>query len=356
MGVGMKAAPRIGYAPFSAKFTHPADLRRFAGYAKARGLPIEIARPGERYDLVVVSEISDVTAWAEYRSGKVVFDFIDSYLAIPRSDPKQFLRGLVWYLNGRHSHLRLDFKGALQAMCARADAVVCTTVEQQADIKAFCSNVHVVLDIHDNVVRGRKRDYATGSPFKLVWEGLPSNVTQLKTIGPVLQKLAKIHPLELHVVTDVDRAGSLPWLPRIETVDVVGRIFERVLLHPWSADTLSDIVTRCDAAVIPILASDPLTRGKPGNKLALLWRMAMPVACTATPAYRQMQNAAETGTLACVGDAEWLVALESLILDEEFRRDAGERGHAYVAKHLSTESLMARWDCVFASLGFDFSP
>src|SRR3954463_16554241 len=98
--------PRIGYAPFTADFNHPADLRRFAGYAKARDLPIEIARLGERYDLVVLSEMADVTAWSEYKDGKVVFDFVDSYLAVPRSDPKQLLRGLVWYANGRHSRLR----------------------------------------------------------------------------------------------------------------------------------------------------------------------------------------------------------------------------------------------------------
>lgn len=351
----MNGVPRIGYAPFSVDFMHPADVRRFAGYAEARGLPIEVARPGERYDLVVVSELADVTAWAGYQGGKVVFDFIDSYLAIPRSDPKQFLRGLVWYANGRHSHLRLDFKGALEAMCARADAVVCTTCEQMVGISAFCPNVHVILDVHDNVVRKRKSDYAAGSPFKLVWEGLPSNVTQLKAIESVLRKVAKGWPVELHVVTDADRAGAFPWFPRIKTVDVAGDIFDEVVLHRWEKDTLADIITGCDAAIIPIFTGDPLTRGKPGNKLALLWRMAMPVICTATPAYTRMQIEAGTAMLACASNAEWIIALERLMSDEASRRDAGERGLNYVTEHLNTESLLARWDSVFASVGFDFS-
>ncbi len=346
--------PRIGYAPFSANFMHPADLRRFAGYAKTRGLPIEVARPDERYDLVVVSEIADVPAWAGYRGGKVVFDFIDSYLAIPRSDPKQFLRGLVWYLNGRHSHLRFDFKGALEAMCMRADAVVCTTPEQKADIGAFCPNVHIILDIHDNVVRSRKKDYTAGSPFKLVWEGLPSNISQIAAIGPVLREIAGRSSIVLHIVTDLDRPGAIPGLPRIKSIDEARKLFGNIVLHTWDRTSLSDIVTGCDAAVIPIVTSDPLTRGKPGNKLALLWRMGMPVMTSATPSYRQMQQAAGTGELVCDDAADWTAVLERLMQSATARREAGERGLAYVTEHLNSAKLLSLWDDVFASLGFDF--
>lgn len=353
MGADM-TAPRIGYAPFSDTFTHPADLRRFAGYARARNLLIEVARPGERYDLVVVSEIADVTFWSKYQGGKVVFDFIDSYLAIPRSDPRQFLRGLVWFVNGRHSRMRFDFKGAMETMCARADAVVCTTLEQKVDIGRFSSNVHIILDIHDNVVRNRKQDYAAGEPFNLVWEGLPSNIPQLAAIAPLLRDTEKRRRLVLNVVTDPDRPGAIPGLPRIKSADVARKVFDSVVLHPWSADTLSAIVTRCDAAIIPIVTTDPLTRGKPGNKLALLWRMGMPVVTSATPSYREMQAAAGTGSLACANDRDWAAALERLMADEAVRRDAGERGYAYVNEHLNTAKLLTLWDDTFLSLGFDF--
>jgi glycosyltransferase involved in cell wall biosynthesis len=348
--------PRIGYSPLSSNFTHPADLRRFVGYARARNLPFEIARPDERYDLVVLSEIADVTRWSQYQGGKIVFDFIDSYLAIPRSDPKQFLRGLAWYANGRHSNLRFDFKGAMQAMCARADAVVCTTDDQKSDIGAFCSNVHIILDIHDNVVRNRKQDYAAGTPFNLVWEGLPSNISQLNAISPVLREISKRRPIVLNIVTDPDRPGAVPGLPRINSADVARDVFDNVVLHPWDAATLSQIVTRCDAAIIPIFTADPLTRGKPGNKLALLWRMGMPVVTSATPSYRHMQKAAGTIDLACDNGADWTAALERLMTDEASRREAGERGYTYVTEHLNTAKLLTLWDNVFTSLGFDFGP
>ena len=350
----MSVLPRVGYAPFSKTFTHPADLRRFAGYARARNLPIEIADPKERYDIVVVSEIADIPLWSDYRGGKVVFDFIDSYLAIPRSDPKQLLRGLVWYANGRHSRLRLDFKGAMQAMCRRADAVVCTTSEQKSDIGVFCPNVHIILDIHDQVVRSRKQDFSASTPFNLVWEGLPSNITQLKAISSVLREVSERRPIVVNIVTDIDRPGAIPGLSRIKSEDVAREVFDNVVLHRWDEATLSDLVTQCDAAIIPIFTGDPLTRGKPGNKLALLWRLGMPVITSTTPSYRYMQDAAGLGYLACDSDADWIAALERLMTEEASRFEAGERGYAYVTEHLNTAKLLTLWDNVFSSLGFDF--
>lgn len=346
--------PRIGYVPYDAGLTHPGDIRRFVAYARARKLPFEIARPEKRYDLVVLSELADITVWSQYRKGKLVYELIDSYLAVPRSDLKQLLRGVVWYANGRHRKLRLDVKGAIEDMCCRADAVVCTTAAQRRDISAFCQNVHIVLDIHENVVRGRKRDYSAGSRLNLVWEGLPSNVPQLRAIGPALHEMSRRRPIVLNVVTDPDRPGAIPWLPRIKTIEVLRRIFDKVAFHRWDEATLTDLITACDIAVVPIFTQDPFTRGKPGNKLALLWRMAMPVVTSATPGYREMQDAAGLGHLCCENDAEWLAALERLITDEAARREAGDRGYAYVRANLQTEKLLECWDSVFSSIGFDF--
>ena len=110
---------------------------------------------------------------------------------MPRTDIKQLLRGLVWYANGRQRRLRMDFKGAIQNMCRRADAVVCTTDEQKSDIELFSGNVHIVLDIHDYAIRNRKHDYSADTPFNMVWEGLPSNLPQLKAIRSVLREISQ---------------------------------------------------------------------------------------------------------------------------------------------------------------------
>src|SRR3989344_8916382 len=91
---------RIGYVPLSHNLDKPGDRRRFVYYAKSRNLPFEIATPDEKYDVAVVSQSADLSIWSGYDKGKIVYDFIDSYLAVPRSSVKGRLRGLAKYLSG----------------------------------------------------------------------------------------------------------------------------------------------------------------------------------------------------------------------------------------------------------------
>jgi glycosyltransferase involved in cell wall biosynthesis len=346
--------PRIGYVPMSATLAAPGDRRRFAAYARARQLPFELARPEERYDLVVLSEKCDISAWCECPHGKIVYDFVDSYLAVPRRNPKQWLRGVVWYAIGRHRRLQFDYWAALQNMCRRADAVVCTTEEQKADIEQYCPNVHVVLDVHDSVVRTVKKDYRSGEPFNLVWEGLATTLPQLLHIRDVLRDTCKRTPLMLNIVTDPDQPRFLGRVGRVQSLDLAQRAFDGVRLHPWEEATVSDIICRSDLAVIPIDLSDPFVTGKPQNKLLLFWRMGMPVVTSATPAYRRTMREAGLESFACSGSAEWCVALDRMMKDESLRREAGERGRAVTERFYNAECLLARWDAVFASIGFPF--
>lgn len=348
--------PRIGYAALSTTLEAPGDRRRFAAYARSRQLPFELARPDERYDLVVLSEACDLTAWRDYPYGKVVYDLVDSYLAVPRTSVKQWLRGAVWYAAGRHRRLRFDYWAAIQDMCRRADAVVCTTEEQRSDIARFRPNTHVILDVHESVVRTSKTSYRSGEPFNLVWEGLPTNLPQLLSIRDVLRDIDRSRPLVLHIVTDSERPRFLGRVGRIRSVDVARRAFHRVRLYPWEEATASKIICGADLAVIPIDLSDPFVAGKPENKLILFWRMAMPVVASATPAYRRAMRAAGNENLACAGSDDWSVALGGLMADEDARRVAGERGREAAEQRYSTECLLARWDAVFSSVGFEFGP
>ena len=69
---------RIGYAPYDASLTQPADRRRFPFYATRRGLGFELADPSRAYDVVVVTPRADLGAWSRYRPGrsKLVFDIV----------------------------------------------------------------------------------------------------------------------------------------------------------------------------------------------------------------------------------------------------------------------------------------
>jgi glycosyltransferase involved in cell wall biosynthesis len=347
--------PRIGYAPYSSDFKHPGDRRRFVAYPRARNLPFEIARPSEKYDVVILSEVADISFWSDYKHGKVIYDLIDSYLAIPSLDPKQMLRGLVWYASGRHQRLCLNFKAAIERQCRRADAVVCTTDEQKQEILALSPNVHVILDIHDAVVGHTKQDYGHNGTFNLVWEGLPSNLGQLKTIGPALRELSRGKPISLNIVTDPARPWLLDRFGSINSLDFARKFFDNVVFHKWDEATCSAIITECDVAVIPINLQDPLAIGKSANKLLLLWHMAMPVVTSATPAYLRMQRAAGLADLACSDNSDWVATLERLMTWEAKRQEAGQRGHRLAAERYNTNLLLARWDAAFSSIGFNFN-
>lgn len=345
--------PRIGYVPYSNTLERPGDLRRFVCYAHKRNLDFEIAKPDREYDLVVLSECADISVWSRYPRGKLVYDLIDSYLAIPRTDIKGLLRGTAKFLSRQSRHFQFDHWKAVAAMCRRADAVVCSTEEQSRDIARHNTNVHIVLDIHSSITHRVKTDYAAHRPFRLVWEGLPHTMGSILQIKPTLECLRKRHSLELHLVTDAEYFRYLGRYGKTNTLEVARKILPDIQLHEWMENDCADIICSCDLAVIPIPLHDPFAAGKPENKLLLFWRLGMPVVVSATPAYTRAMSLAGVN-LACTGQDQWMKTLERLICDEVERRKAGMQGRAYAEQEVSEERLLARWDRVFSSIGFNF--
>ena len=184
---------RIGYVPCSMTLQAPGDRRRFCYFAKKRNLPFEIARPNQVYDLVVLTQTGDISFWSQYpREGtKVIFDFIDSYLSIPKFDLKGLFRGAAKFAVRQNRRLLLNYTRGLEEMCRRADAVICSTEDQRKQILPFCANVHAILDFHTSVVRVRKNIYSADDVFHFVWEGQPGNLRQLLEIGGLCRNSGK---------------------------------------------------------------------------------------------------------------------------------------------------------------------
>lgn len=342
---------RIGYAPHSPSLEKPGDRRRFVYYAKNRNIPFEIADPSKKYDVVVVTESADLSVWSEYDKGgaKVVFDFIDSYLAIPRSNLKGKLRGFAKYFSGQNKRLMPDYWKAFESMCTRADAVVCSTDEQVRDISPFCKNVHIILDIHTAVVRMQKADYRSGDIFNLVWEGLPSNVTHLYQIESVLAKLQTRRKIALHLITDLEFGRYMGRYGRTQTLSLTRGLCDHVYLYSWNEQTCSSIICATDLAVIPIDLNDHFARGKPENKLVLFWRMGVPTVTSSTPAYdRAMARAGLSMT--CRTESDWVDTLEKCMTDETGRRHAGAVGRSLAESVYGESALMQQWDKLFGSI------
>ena len=340
--------------PIAKSLEPPGDRRRFVHYARARGVAFELATPERRWDLAVVSSAADVTRWSRVKAGpKLVFDLVDSYLAVPHTDWRALLRGTAKFATRQHHHLELSYWNSLRRMCARADAVVCSTEEQADSIRPYCRNVHVVLDVHAAAATRAKTTYEAHQPFRLVWEGLPFTLPLLYSLRPALETIARRHPLELHVITN---PHAPRWLGRFGRVDVptaLHGVFPSAVFHLWREADFAEHVTACDLAIIPIDLDDPFARGKPENKLLLFWRVGMPVVVSPTPAYLRAMAGAGTTLTARTHD-EWASTIERLMGDAALREKAGRDGKRFAEELHSESKTLAKWDRVFESVGFVF--
>jgi glycosyltransferase involved in cell wall biosynthesis len=342
---------RIGYVPLSESLEKPGDRRRFCYYAKKRNIHFEMAKPSETYDLVIVTERGDISVWSKYHKGnaKLVYDFIDSYLAIPRFDVKGNLRGLAKFISRESRYLRLNHWKALENMCKRADAVICTTEEQQNSIAKYCKNVHIILDIHSNVVSACKTDYSTSDVFNFVWEGLPENLLSFYEIRDVLDNLKTEHKIAFHIVTDLEYYRYMGKYLRRRTANFVHMLFDKAYLYEWNEQRCSTVITSCDMALIPVSLSDPFASGKPENKLLLFWRMGMPAVVSATPSHIRAMHLSGL-SMACRSQEEWRETLERYINDASARQEAGQRAKAFAEQYYSEEKILAQWDSLMESV------
>ncbi len=343
---------RIGYVPNSLGLDRPGDRRRFCYYARKRNIPFEIAQPSEEYDVLILSQAADISVWSRYPAGrtKIIFDFIDSYLSLPRQDPKNLLRGIAKFAMRQNRKLLLNYSKGLEDMCRRADATICSTQEQRQAILPFCSNTHVILDFHGTAISAWKDDYSSSEIVHFVWEGLPGNLWHLREITEALKAFRKTRPFMIHAITDLRYGRYLngKFLMR-NTVNDARKISPYLFLYAWNERTFSAIVRSCDVALIPIPVQDPLSAGKPENKLLLFWRMGMPVLTSATPAHvRAMKQSGVN--MACATQHDWIAALEHLAAHEQARENAGQRGKAFAEAYHNEERMLSLWDDAFRSI------
>jgi hypothetical protein len=343
---------RIGYVPFDETLRHPSDRTRFCHYARRRGLTFELADLSRTYDVVVVGTGADISVWNRYRAGhtKVIYELLDSYLAVRSFDLKTLLRGPAKFAVRQNRHLLLDYRAGIEEMARRADAVTCTTDEQRERLLHYSHNVHVVLDFHDDDVRKIKSDYAAGEVFNFVWQGLPGNLGYFSVVFDVIRRLARKRRIALHAMTDLAYGQFLRGkIGKRYAFRLARKIPCDVYLYQWNQELFATVMTACDFALIPIDPDDPLGVGKPENKLVLFWRLGLPTAVSPIPAYSRVMR--ECGLeMAYATSAEWEEGLDLYMNDERARKLAAERGRTFAEQHYGESQMLARWDAVFASV------
>ncbi|MBP7461369.1 MAG: hypothetical protein KBA26_08775 [Candidatus Delongbacteria bacterium] len=342
----------IGYAPLSQDFSEPGDRRRFCSYAAARGFQFSIADPARHYDIVYLTYNCDIPAWIRYKqqygvSTRLIFELVDSYL-FENNTSRAFLRGIGKFVTGKSSRLYLNYKKAIIEICRLADAVVCSTMEQQAFLRQFNNNVHLSLDVFDNEVSVRKTNYHLGSVLKLVWEGQPYTMNNILSIASVLNDLK--NKIELHVVSDEHYYFFSKHYLKCDSRRILRKLKCPVIFHPWHKESFSRNICDADLAIIPIDLTNRLAISKPENKLILLWRMGVPVITSVTPAYQRVMNQFGLDMM-CHDSSEWAQKIEDyLLMESDQRRVLGDRILDFSMRYYHRDKMFDQWDRIMNSV------
>lgn len=346
---------RIGYAGYSRDFSVPGDRRRFAAYARVKGIPIEYADLSRPYDLAYLTYSSDLPGWVarKRREGdrlKLVFELIDAYFT-ETGLVRRLLKGSARFALGTDSRLSADLRRTLIRACEAADAVICSTEEQRETIRRYNPNVFLSFDYFGDELGPPKSDYARPGKLRIIWEGQSTTLPNLQVIREPLNDLRD--KVELHVVTDpriyryFGRFGAYPAMDALKGIECEKHF------HRWDPSSFSAEITGRDLAVIPIDVSNALWWGKPGNKLALLWQLGMPVLTTATPVYRRVMERAGI-EMCCSTIAQWNKQLERLIMSPSAELDRiGSRCRGFAEAVYSRQEFVSRFDSAFESIGFE---
>ncbi|MCB0830825.1 MAG: glycosyltransferase family 4 protein, partial [Solirubrobacterales bacterium] len=106
--------------------------------------------------------------------------------------------------------------------------------------------------------------------------------------------------------------------------------------HPWTRESEKGFLASFDIGIMP-LPDDPWTRGKCGYKLLQYFSAGVPAIASPVGANLEILGP-DRGRFAS-SEAEWLEALEALILDSATRREMGANARSFVEENYSYQ----RW-------------
>ncbi len=241
----------------------------------------------------------------------IVFDFDDAIFV--RQHPK---RG-SWDSPGRRR--RFD------RMLALSDAAIAGNSYLAERCRA--SNLPILVapsPVPIDVPRVRERE--PNDVARIGWVGLASNLHFLELLAPAFAELAKRRRFRLVVVSNADFASSACEVENVR----------------WSLDGQEREIARFDVGIMPLELDSPWSKGKCAYKL--LQYMAGGVAVVGSKVGMNT-DVIEHGVNGFVASsaAEWVDALERLIVDLELRRRFGDAGRELVQREYSYPVQARRW-------------
>jgi len=354
MGPEFMKPLKIGYWPLSPTLTSAGDRRRLLFWANNRGHDV-ITDLTQKVDVIVASVKSDFQSNHFAQKGvPVVFDLIDAYLS-PFNLFNDFARGLVKQLSGQISGDIKPYSHHVRNFCMNSNAVICSSPEQEAVIKPFNPETHVILDSHDEIplIEPKLARCTSAEKNRILWEGQPATIRGVQQISPILLQLSKKNSLFFDFVTDEKYFQFLGKYLEMNTFRLLkkdlGPIIDRVRIIPWTPDNLVASAKDSTIAMIPINMTVPMQKLKPENRLLIMWRLGLPCLTSPSPAYIRVANQAGVNTV-CESPKDWLQNFSSLLSDPGFALEEILRGQNYLHEHHNREGLLNKWDRAIESV------
>ena len=345
---------KIGYWPLSQDFSSPGDRRRVIFWAQARGHEI-VTDLNQKVDVIIASEKSDFNSASFAKTNTpVIFDLIDAYLS-PTNLREDISRGIAHRLTGQISGRVKSFSANVRDFCLSADAVICSSVEQEKIISQYNSNTHIILDSHDELPFNvaKYSSLTARHDSRILWEGQPATIRGVREISTALCNISKNHSLQFDFVTDEKYFQFLGKYIQRNTLTLLKKdlngIFEKVNISSWTLNNLVDSAQRSSIAMIPIDLSVPIQNLKPENRLLIMWRLGLPCLTSASPAYLRVAN--QAGTLGVSEDLDsWESNFELFLNDPRIAFTEIERGQTYLNENHTKSILLNKWDQAIESV------
>ena len=342
-------ALRFAYIPYRSGSSSPGDRRRFPRIATEYDLNWEEYREGGEYDVIYATSNADLTSFHRTLPGgpKLVFEMVDSYLDVEGFDPKGLIRGLGKWVLKHHAHLEWSYGETVRKAARRADLVVCSTPEQKHEYEKLNSNVHAILDMHDEIGPPNSKAVPDDTDgLHLFWEGIGLTVNQFHVVAPVLRQLASEMPIHVHFVTDLSYKVVNAPLPPFSTKRLIQKTLGsgiKFYLSEWNPFTVRALASRCHLGLIPLDHERPLYRAKPENKLLIMWRLGLPVVTSATAAYQRVMSEYGGPDWSCQDRKSWDRNLREALSNDALRSQAQRSGLRYITETASVDKLMGSW-------------
>jgi len=339
---------KIGYWPLSSNLQSAGDRRRIVFWAQSRGHEI-VTDLCQSIDLIIASEKTDFNSKSIIkRKSPVIFDLIDAYLS-PLNIFDDMARGVAKKFSGQISGEVKPFSKHVKDFCLQADAVICSSIEQEKVINSYNQNTHVILDSHDEIplVKPLHPDQVKPRELRILWEGQAATIRGVRQVSSTLVQLSSTNELHLDFVTDENYFQFLNKHFKRSTLALLNRdlkeVYEEISIIPWSPNNLVEAAKNSTVAMIPIDLSVPMQRLKPENRLLIMWRLGLPCLCSPSPAYTRVSDAAGVSST-CENEEDWLMRFSNLLNDPRFAYEEIVRGQNYLHEYHNRNILLSKWD------------